>query len=296
MRAAFSNSKRMVYAAVLWVGSAPVLIAQQTPASTPQTTPQTPTRLPIPAASTPQVQTPTPPAPSQQQNLAQSMATTHVQLASASAAPPPPPPGTLVDQVIAVVNGDLVMESDVDEERRFEAFQPLGAPGGFSREQAIDRLVDRDLILQQARLQPDDAVSMDAVKAELDKVRKDIPACQQYHCETEAGWTKFVEAQGFTVPELEAEWRQRMEVLKFVEIRFRSGIRIAPSEIKTYYEQTLLPQYRRQDAKAPPLDAISDRIQEILLQRQVGDLLTDWLQSLKAEGTVRFMKPGEVAP
>ncbi len=208
-----------------------------------------------------------------------------------------PSEGTEVDQVIAVVNGDLILESDVDEERRFEAFTPLSAPAGsFSRERAVERLIDRALILQQSQLQPDDKVTMAEAKAQLDTLRKDIPACKQYHCETEAGWKKFIADQGFTEEGLDERWRERMEILKFIEIRFRAGIRITPAEIKTYYDNTLVPQFRAQNAKAPELDTISDRIQEILLQQRVSSLLLDWLKSLKAQGTVRIMKPIQEAP
>ena len=129
-----------------------------------------------------------------------------------------------MDQVIAVVNGDLVLESDVDEEKRLDAFQPFSHPADeFSRADAINRLIDRTLILQEAKLQPGAKVTPAEVKAELDTLRKTIPACREYHCETDAGWKKFVEAQGFTIPELDQLWTQRMEILKFVEIRFRAG-------------------------------------------------------------------------
>jgi hypothetical protein len=48
---------------------------------------------------------------------------------------------------------------------------------------------------------------------------------------------------------------------------------------------------------APPAEAtIADRIQEILLQQQVDKLLDDWLTSLRAQGSVRILKPGEEAP
>ncbi len=203
--------------------------------------------------------------------------------------------GTLVDQVLAVVNGDLVLESDVDEERRFAAFQPY-ADGKFSRDQTVERLIDRTLILQQAKLQPDDAVTRDDAVAQLQTLRKDIPACKAAHCETDAGWAKFVSAQGLTMDELVSHWQQRMEILKFIEIRFRSGILISQDQIKDYYEKTLLPEYQRQHATAPKEAAIADRIQEILLQQQVGSLLGDWLKALKAQGTVRVMRPGEVQP
>lgn len=208
-----------------------------------------------------------------------------------------PSEGVLIDQVIAVVNGDLVLESDVERERRFGAFQPVASPAGdFSRKVAIERLIDRALILQQAKLQPDQAVTPAEVQVELTQLRKEIPACKQYHCETDAGWTKFVSDQGFTVPELNEWWQERMQILKFIEMRFRMGIRIAPTEIKAYYDKTLLPEYAKQKATPPKLEAISDQIQEVLLQQRVSSLLDDWLESLKAQGDVRMMTPGEVQP
>lgn len=207
-----------------------------------------------------------------------------------------PAPGILVDQMIGVVNGDLILESDVDEERRFEAFEPFTTPGSFSRDRAIERLIDRTLILQQAKLQPDQIVTMDEAKAQLQALRKDLPACKAYRCETEAGWERFVRDQGFSMEELESRWQQRMEILKFIEMRFRGGIEITPAQIKDYYTSKMLPEYAKVKATPPKLEVISDRIQEILLEEQVSSLLSDWLRSLKAEGTVRMMRPGEVQP
>jgi peptidyl-prolyl cis-trans isomerase SurA len=157
----------------------------------------------------------------------------------------------------------------------------------------IDRLIDRTLILQQARLQPEDEVTDQQVDEQLTALRKEIPACKQYQCETDAGWQKFVTDQGFTMEELRRVWRERMEVLRYIEVRFRSGIHIEDSEIRDYYEKTLLPQYARQNATAPKLEAISNRIQEILLQQRVSSLLEDWLKSLRAQGTVRAIQPIE---
>ncbi len=51
--------------------------------------------------------------------------------------------GAVLDQVVAVVNGDLVLESDVDEERRFAAFQPLHGPGRDVFADEGDRAADR---------------------------------------------------------------------------------------------------------------------------------------------------------
>ena len=137
---------------------------------------------------------------------------------------------------------DLILESDIDEERRWEAFQPIREAGEtFSRQSAVDRLIDRQLIIQQAKLQPENTVSLAEAREQLQKLRREIPACKEYHCETDAGWQKFVAAQGFTVAEVEERERTEMQILKYIEVRFRSGIHITPEQIKDYYDHTLVP-------------------------------------------------------
>ena len=74
------------------------------------------------------------------------------------------------------------------------------------------------------------------------------------------------------------------------------GVRISPEDIQTYYEKTLLPQYAVKKATPPPVKSISRRIQEVLLQREVSGLLSDWLNSLRAQGNVVVLHPGVEVP
>jgi peptidyl-prolyl cis-trans isomerase SurA len=85
-------------------------------------------------------------------------------------------------------------------------------------------------------------------------------------------------------------------VLRFIEERFRMGIRISESEIEDYYKSTMLPMYQKENAQPPTEASVESRIQEILLQQQVDKLLDDWLSALRAQGSVRILKPGEEAP
>ena len=150
--------------------------------------------------------------------------------------------------------------------------------------------------LQQIAIQPEPPIPESEVDTQLMELRKTIPKCGAYHCDTDAGWEKFVRDQGLTLAELRAHWKLRIEVLQFIEERFRMGIRISDQEIGDYYKKTLLPEYQKQNAQAPPEDTIKDKIQEILLQQQVDKLLEDWLATLRAQGSVRLLKPGEEAP
>jgi len=209
-------------------------------------------------------------------------------------------PGTgaevMLDRVVAIVNGDLILESDVDAEERFAALQPFSEAKPVTRDELIDRLIDRRLILQQMALQPEPPITDAEVDDELSILRRGIPKCAAYHCETLAGWEKFVADQGFTMEEMRDRWRQRMEVLRFIEERFRMGIRISQAQIDEYYKTTMLPMYQKENA--PPLAeaAIADKVQEILLQQQVDKLLDDWLATLRAQGSLSILKPGEEAP
>jgi hypothetical protein len=201
-----------------------------------------------------------------------------------------------LDRVVAIVNGDLILESDVDAEQRFAAFQPFNEPRPVTRDQVIDRLIDRALIQQQMALQPEPPITDAQVDAQLATLRKSIPKCAAYHCETQAGWEKFAAEQGFTVEEVRDRWRQRMAVLRFIEDRFRMGIRVEQADIDDYYKNTMLPVYKKENVAPPAENTIADRIQEIVLQQRVNKVLDDWLTTLRAEGSVRILKPGEEAP
>lgn len=220
----------------------------------------------------------------------------HAGQSAASANAPGAGARVSLDRVVAIVNGDLILASDVDAEQRFSAFQPFNEPKPPSQDELINRLIDRALIQQQMALQPQTPISDADVDAELTVLRKSIPKCAAYHCETDAGWEKFVADQGFDMQELRDRWRLRMQVLRFIEERFRMGIRILPADIDAYYQKTMIPAYQKENMAPPPEATLADRIQEILLQQQVDKLLDDWLASLRAQGSVRVLKPGEEAP
>jgi hypothetical protein len=219
--------------------------------------------------------------------------------------PPAPQPHaqpaqeTKLDRVVAIVNDNLILDSDVDEERRLEALQPYNNQAeSYPRDKAIERLIDRDLILHQVELQAQDPITDAQLQKEIDALRKNIPDCKnhKFDCTTKAGWDVFLATNGFTEAEFDRKWRERMEVLRFIEERFRAGIKITPEEIQAYYTQTMLPEYAKQGTPPPPLDSISDRIQEVLLAQRVSGLLGDWLKSLRAQGSVVVLHAGEEAP
>lgn len=207
-------------------------------------------------------------------------------------APEPPTPTpqapVVLDKVVAVVNRRVILASDIDEEMRLSILDPdrIGQ-GILTRKRALDQLISRALIEQQIRREDEQAEqpSQNEVNARLMEIRRDLPACVRQNCASEQGWIDFLAAHDLTPERVEAYARYRIEILHFIEERFRPGIHISPQEIETYYRQTLMPQYAPGEA-VPTLDRVSFRIQEILLQQQVNLLFDEWLTNLRKQGDV----------
>jgi peptidyl-prolyl cis-trans isomerase SurA len=200
----------------------------------------------------------------------------------------------VLDRVVAIINGDVLLQSDVQEEQRFAALEPFSvAPGTDTLQRAARRLANRTLILQQmkAQQQLSGMVTDEQVQQALTDLRNHLPKCRQYHCATAEGWKAFLAANDLTEDEVVVHWRQRLAILRFIDLRFRSGIRISNEEIEAYYQKSILPVYERQHENPPTLSEISERIREVLLQQHVNGLLQDWLKSLRDEGSVQILDP-----
>lgn len=204
----------------------------------------------------------------------------------------------VLDSVVAVVNRHAILSSDIDEEIRLSVLDPArtGA-SGLTRSRALEQLISRSLIQQQIRREDVQAAapSADEVNARVADIRKELPACVRQNCASDAGWKAFLAAHDLTPGQVDAYFRYRLEILRFIEQRFRPGIHISPQEIEAYYRDTLVPQYAPGET-VPPLEKVSPRIEEILLQEQVNVLFDDWLTNLRKQGDVEILDPALETP
>ncbi|MGA2350808.1 MAG: peptidylprolyl isomerase [Terracidiphilus sp.] len=207
--------------------------------------------------------------------------------------PAQPASAVILDRVVAVVNNHAILASDVDDEVRLAVLDPgRGGLGILTPKRALEQLISRTLIQQQIREEDEQEAqpSQAEIDARLMETRKELPACVRLNCASEEGWKTFLAAHELTQERVQSYLRYRIQILRFIEERFRQGIRISPEEIERYYRETLLPQYAAGEA-IPSLDKVAPRIQEILLERQVNVLFDDWLKNLRKQGDVEVLDP-----
>ncbi len=204
-----------------------------------------------------------------------------------------------LDRVVAVVNNRAILASDVADELRLSVLDPNRVGRGtLTAKRALQQLISRAIIQQQIREEDTQASepSKEQVNDRLAELRKELPACVRQNCASDAGWAIFLSNNGLTQDQVENYLRLRLEILGFIENRFRQGIRIPQEEIETYYRRTLLPQYAKGEP-VPSLETVAPRIEEILLQQQVNALFGAWLDNLRKQGDVEVLDPTlETAP
>jgi peptidyl-prolyl cis-trans isomerase SurA len=194
----------------------------------------------------------------------------------------------VIDRVVATVNGHVILQSDWDDAVRFEAFvegRPLDQITDQDRSRALDRLIDQELLREQAQ-------GADAPTPRTDEVQQRIQDIQQQHAATEPGaWQSELHRYALNQSQLEAYIAHDLAVLHQVEARLRPAVQINPQNIESYYRDTFLPQLRNKGAQDVPLAQVAGKIREILTEQKVNELFTSWLQSLRAESKITIPVP-----
>jgi peptidyl-prolyl cis-trans isomerase SurA len=200
---------------------------------------------------------------------------------------------TTIDRVVAVVNRQSILESDLKDEMQLSVLDPSTIGQQKMTEQmALDRLISRTLIQQQIRQEDlqETRPKPDEIAARVEEMRSELPACVRADCKSDAGWKTFLARHDLTPERVESYTGTRLEILSFIELRFRQGIRISPEEIEKYYRETLSPEYPP-GQKPPPLEQVSSRIEELLLEKQVNVLFDNWLANLRKQGQIEVLDP-----
>ncbi len=232
--------------------------------------------------------------------IATSLASTHTQTADAQTPTDKSQNAGAVtlDRVVAVVNHQAILSSDIEDEIQLSVLDPSSAGlGELTPQRTLQKLISRTLIQQQIRQEdvPAAEPADEEVSTRLKEIRTELPTCVRQNCASDAGWKAFLASHDLTAERVETYLRYRLEILRFIELRFRQGIRISPEEIETYYRDKLVPLYAPGQT-VPSLDQVSPRIQEILLQQQVNVLFEGWLENLRKQGEIEVLDPALDSP
>lgn len=195
---------------------------------------------------------------------------------------------TEVDRLLVAVNGTAITEGDLYIARKLNPLVfSIDEKDTASREDAISRLIDLELIRQELRHFSMDAENENSLDAKVKEWRDRL---------TEAGITPGdVERLGIRESELNSYLRLRISILEFVDFRFGPFAVVSDAEIEAYYQETFRPQLRDSGLEIPPLAQVSDRIESILKEDKINEALDQWLLDTRDNARIEYFYKGDPA-
>ncbi len=225
-------------------------------------------------------------APTSAATPAPTSAATPAPTSAAAATPATSGVNTLKDRVLAVVDEDPILASDLDRAVVLGQLQPKAgeAPKAFRR-----RVLD-DLVAQRLRFHEIDRFGLEQVQ--VDQIEKQVAEVRA-RFKDEATFRQKLREVGLDEAALRQLMARQLEVLAFVDERLGPQVFVSLEDISTYYKNVLTPELQKRHQPVPPLDEVRDNIREVLRQQRLTEEIDHWTEELrrKANIAVYFDKP-----
>jgi len=145
----------------------------------------------------------------------------------------------------------------------------------------IQRLIEQNLIRQQIQQFPGTEVSVEAIATQIASIRDKLGGAERLE--------QTLTSLHVTEEELKKRVEWQLQVMKFVDYRFRQFVIVDQKEIRDYYNDNLLPALATKGIKdRPPLPEVEEKIREILTEEKLNLQLDEWLKSLKESASIEI--------
>lgn len=179
----------------------------------------------------------------------------------------------ILDRMLATVNGELITESEV---RWALALDPELEPLSLSPENKrimLARLMDQKILGQEAAKIPQNPPSEEEITEYIEELIRAFPSREVFQARL-----KRVDLDPTSLRDIA---RRRIELLKYVDFRFRSFVLIQPEEIERYYNEVLIPRLRNRGMTVRSLEEMQAEIEARLADQRINDELDRFLDEAR---------------
>lgn len=201
------------------------------------------------------------------------------------ATPPLAGSGEVLDRLVATINGHALLESDWEDEVRYECFmsgRPLEQVTSQDRKAALDRLIDQELLREQMRSSDFKPVSSAEIEKQLDTLKAEYGRDHE-----SSSWSSALAAYGLSEAVAKDHIAVELNQLRLVDTHLRPLVQIDPAEIATYYKEQIVPKFPVN--QAPSLEEARRKIRELLVQQKIDQQLNSWLDALRSQARITLL-------
>jgi hypothetical protein len=180
----------------------------------------------------------------------------------------------IIDRILAVVNGAMILQSDVMMAVRLglapapPASDPIAAP--------LDALIERRLVLEEV----DRYAPPDPTDADIDRRLAEVRG------RAGAGFEAILRETGLSPDQLRRQVRDDLRIEAYLLQRF-GAMQPSEEEIQQYYRDHQSDFMR--NGAVRPLDEVRDVARAQLIANQRGVMIKDWTAGLRRRATINIL-------
>jgi hypothetical protein len=188
----------------------------------------------------------------------------------------------VVDRVVARVENDIILHSDV---RELKEYQELVDGKSESESAILDRLIDQWIVRSEAELSRFPEPQEEEIDREVSRVAKSFGSPEEFESRKKQS--------GLNDGEVRKIVAAQLYLSNYLDSRFRASAQIDEKAIENFYQNAVLPKAKARGQEPPTLDASRDIIQEALVQSDINEQADRWLKESRARLHVqKFLEEG----
>ena len=180
----------------------------------------------------------------------------------------------LVDRIVAVVDEDPILLSDI---RRVIGLglverEPKESEARLQR-RVLDSLIDQCLQRHEVERHDFGQLPLQEIDRQLERIRAGFG--------DQGELERRLELLGLDEEGLTLLVTRQLRVLAYVEKRLGPRVFISQDEVRTYYDGELAAEMARQGKPPPPLESVREQIREVLYEQRLNQEIAAWTEELR---------------
>jgi hypothetical protein len=188
----------------------------------------------------------------------------------------------LVDRMVARVENDIILLSELQDLARYQKFVEGKAEGDS---QILDRLIDQWIVRNEASAARFPATAPEDVGRSLERLKSSFSSPAEFENRKKLS--------GLSDADIVHMLESQLYLSNYLDSRFRPSIQIDPKAIDEFYQSRVVPRAESRGQKPPKLEAAREYIQEFLVQQAINDHTDQWLKEARVRLHIeRFLAEG----
>jgi len=177
----------------------------------------------------------------------------------------------VVDRIVARIEGDIILQSQVSE---LGAFQQLVEGHAEDSDKLLAEVIEQWVVETEATASHFPEPAQAEVDRELARLKDHLGASENYS-------TRLNELR-LSPNQVRQLLSRQIYVERYLDYKFRPSVQIEPAEVEAYYKKELVPELTKKNEVVPGQTAVEQQIRELLIQRRISDLTAKWLDETKS--------------